>query len=741
MYRVLRRIVLGTVAFLLPLMSLNAIGTAVFASPSMIEYSVPSASATGGANISNMVEGGGKFWFAQPADNDIGSITSDGVVQTYQGLDPSTHPVQVAPGLDGTTAVWFTQAPNDASLGYGQLGRITSTGNVEQYRLNAPYDTSSGIITTSGVSVAFTEWGPQGAAIGIMSLSTHQITDYPLSNPDSRPSQITYGNGYWFTDPGTNSIGLFNFGQPITEYPIPTPGAEPAGLTVAGGPGGVWFTERATGKVGRIALSGGTITEYPIPTPGAEPIGITAGAGSVWFTEHATGKIGRITNGGGTITEYPIPTPASGPVGITVSSALDGVWFTEAGTSGPTLHDGVGLIPNTALPAAPTVTTPSTPTGSYPVLNWNAVDGVTSYNIYNASDDSLITTVGANITTFTDTSAQRGPHYYYVTTLNGGDESFPSNVVKIIYSPVAAPANLTASSPDRYPALSWTGATGATFYKIYRNGTLIDTISSNNTNYTDYSASPGDTDVYYVTAMSSGGESGPSNSVTVMVIDSAAAVGSISMPSTLAKGASFSASAQFTYEDSSDTHTAIWNWGDGSSTTGTVSESNESGSVTGGHAYTTAGSYTVTISVTNSYGYTGTSQFVVAVSPKTTNTFTKANLSGLNFSNADLSGLNISGSNLQNGIFNSTNFSGSNLSGSNAPHASFQGANFTNANLAGSTFQAANFTGADFTGAYLKGANFKDAIMTNVTWSNTTCPDGTNSDTHAMTCIGHGGGL
>jgi len=305
----------------------------------------------------------------------------------------------------------------------------------------------------------------------------------------------------------------------------------------------------------------------------------------------------------------------------------------------------------------------------------------------------------------------------------------------------AAPTNLTASSPAQNPQLSWTGVSNATYYNIYRNGTLIDTISANNTSYTDDSAPAGTSDTYYVTAVNAAGESGPSNSVTVQVIDPAASVGTISAPSTIAKGVSLTANAPFTYAAATDSFTATWNWGDGSSTTGTVSASGGSGNVTGAHAYAAAGSYTVTLSVTNSYGYTGTSQFTVAVSPKTTNTFKGANLSGLNYSNANLSGVDISGANVQNVTFNDANLQGTNFAGDNASGASFQNADLTNANLSGANFQRTNLTGANLTGANLKGSNFKNATVTNVTWSNTICPDNTNSNNDGLTCIGHGGGL
>jgi len=60
------------------------------------------------------------------------------------------------------------------------------------------------------------------------------------------------------------------------------------------------------------------------------------------------------------------------------------------------------------------------------------------------------------------------------------------------------------------------------------------------------------------------------------------------------------------------------------------------------------------------------------------------------------------------------------------------GAQLANAQLNQASLQNANLTGANLTGADVAGAN-----LGKVTWSNTTCPDGTNSNTDAGTCVGH----
>lgn len=76
------------------------------------------------------------------------------------------------------------------------------------------------------------------------------------------------------------------------------------------------------------------------------------------------------------------------------------------------------------------------------------------------------------------------------------------------------------------------------------------------------------------------------------------------------------ADANFTDLDLLDTHTAVWDWGDGTSP-GTVTESNGSGSVTGSHTYSTPGVYTLKLTVTDNNGGSGESifQYIVVYDP------------------------------------------------------------------------------------------------------------------------------
>jgi hypothetical protein len=74
-----------------------------------------------------------------------------------------------------------------------------------------------------------------------------------------------------------------------------------------------------------------------------------------------------------------------------------------------------------------------------------------------------------------------------------------------------------------------------------------------------------------------------------------------------------STSAQFADPDILDTHTAVWQWGDGSTSKGIVNETGGSGAVLGTHTYVAAGVYTVTLTVTDQAGLSGSSTFYYVV--------------------------------------------------------------------------------------------------------------------------------
>jgi len=105
---------------------------------------------------------------------------------------------------------------------------------------------------------------------------------------------------------------------------------------------------------------------------------------------------------------------------------------------------------------------------------------------------------------------------------------------------------------------------------------------------------------------------------TVDVLNVAPTVGGIIAPlEPIEVNTPINTSADFTDAGILDTHTAEWNWGDSSVSSGTVDETGGSGWVSGSHTYTTAGVYTVTLTVTDDDGGSGESifQYVVIYNP------------------------------------------------------------------------------------------------------------------------------
>jgi uncharacterized protein YjbI with pentapeptide repeats len=141
-------------------------------------------------------------------------------------------------------------------------------------------------------------------------------------------------------------------------------------------------------------------------------------------------------------------------------------------------------------------------------------------------------------------------------------------------------------------------------------------------------------------------------------------------------------------------------------------------------------------------------------------TFGYTDVNSSNFTNANLSDIVVDGDQPfgADTAFNGANFTGAKV-WSSLENSNFTGANFTNAwfgpvnpsrpaiTLSGVNFTNANFEGVQFAtneeytitinASTLLGADLSDADVSRVVWNDVVCPDGTNSDQHDNTCVGH----
>ena len=108
----------------------------------------------------------------------------------------------------------------------------------------------------------------------------------------------------------------------------------------------------------------------------------------------------------------------------------------------------------------------------------------------------------------------------------------------------------------------------------------------------------------------------------------------------------------------------------------------------------------------------------------------------------ELAGVDLSGPIAMGGYFVGVNLSATDLTGANLSDGDFQDAYLRDANLTAAVLQRTQLDGANLRRAVLTDADLTDARLTDAhlvdaVWSNTTCPDASNSDDHGGTCCGH----
>jgi streptogramin lyase len=302
----------------------------------------------------------GNLWFINPQNGtnlQVGKITTTGALTLYPVSD---LPLGLTSGPDGN--LWLTELAHVAKLTTGGaeteyspthspwLGIVTgpdgnlwfsetdsgfakvvpSTGAVTEFPGMFPtFDFESAIVSGPDGNLWFTgefssnlgKIDTSGTLQGTFALSTGSVIAFDGLGPD--------GN-VWFTlDYPANGIGKVTPTGVITTYPLPTANAGASGIT--GGPdGNVWFLETDVQQIAKVTTSG-VVTEYP--AGGNIFFGITTGPdGNIWFPYYYVksckcSAIGRITPAG-SISVFPTTTVLSFPFDVAVGP--DGnIWFTE----------------------------------------------------------------------------------------------------------------------------------------------------------------------------------------------------------------------------------------------------------------------------------------------------------------------------------------------------------------------------------------------------------------------------
>jgi cellulose 1,4-beta-cellobiosidase len=132
------------------------------------------------------------------------------------------------------------------------------------------------------------------------------------------------------------------------------------------------------------------------------------------------------------------------------------------------------VIPDT-VPSAPTGLS-ATPGNAQVALDWTAVTGAKSYNVYRSTNTGAQgAKLGTSLTTtYSDTSVLNGTTYYYqVTAANTAGEGTPSvqstgATPNVPVTVPTTPTGVNVVAGNAQVTVSWTAAAGATSYNIYR---------------------------------------------------------------------------------------------------------------------------------------------------------------------------------------------------------------------------------------------------------------------------------
>lgn len=279
----------------------------------------------------------GNVWFVNQAGDEVGRITPDGTISTFN-LSSGVEAWNIVAGSDGN--LWLTE------LAAGKIAKVTTAGAVSEFTIPTPGSVPKGITAGPGGSLWFVESATN--KVGVITTGG-SFTEYALP-VGANPTDIAFADGnFYVTEPGINQIARVTPAGVVTPSFASgglSPGAKPGAITT--GPDGyLWFTDELSGRIGRMS-TGGSVTEFTPPV-GSLPRDIVAGQdGNLWFTDYIGNNIGRINPIGsdGTIQAsialFNAGLSSDSNLGGITAGADGNLWFSQLET------DSIGRI-NTEL--------------------------------------------------------------------------------------------------------------------------------------------------------------------------------------------------------------------------------------------------------------------------------------------------------------------------------------------------------------------------------------------------------
>jgi fibronectin type 3 domain-containing protein len=390
-----------------------------------------------------------------------------------------------------------------SSGGYGNLGQYTVSGTViaPTGGVNAPTNLAASV-GSGQVNLSWTD-NATNETLYEVTRSTDGVTwttlaTLPGDSTSYADASVLAGTTYYYRVRAGNATQMSDYSNPVQVTLAPLPPPAPTGLTTS-------------------VMSSSQINLAWTSDPGATSYNIqrSTDGGTTWS---------QIATTSGSVTTY-------SNTGLTAKT----MYFyrvVAANTGGSSAPGNVasGTTPAMpAVPAAPSSLTAAAASASRVNLSWH--DNSTNedgFRIERSSNGgkswTQIAQIGANATTFADTSVSgRKSYVYRVRAFNAGGNSAYSNVATVTTPraaplPVAAPSSLAAAAFSSHINLAWhDNSDNETGFRIERstNGgkswTQIATVNANATTFSDTHVARGKAYSYRVRGFGDAGNSSYTN--------------------------------------------------------------------------------------------------------------------------------------------------------------------------------------------------------------------------------------
>lgn len=476
--------------------------------------------------------------------------------------------------------------------------------------ISIPYGSYGAIIDSNGN--IWSSSGPNYRNVLKINPVTKEITPIPLTLPPYGLG-IDKNNHLFVSGWGANQISKIDMNTTTVLTTVPQGDSNSRGVAVTDD-GDVWVANSYNGAVTRLDNNLNSKATISVGSGGygSTPTGVAVDAeGKVWVCNYNDGYLKRIDPATNSI-DFSVQTPGlNGGIGMHYSYS-----------------DMTGIIARTVTTKIGTWTVDfdsemdNIPWGT---VSWNANEPAgTSVKVeVRSSSDKISWSDWETVANDVSLSSTPSGRYLQIKTtmqISSGDVSPVLNDLTVKVGnlpPVAnAGADLTVNEGD---SVSFSGSfedpndLGAhTFeWDFGDENTASGTLTPSHT-YADNG-------VYTVTlkVTDSFGETGI-GTLTVTVNNVAPEIGAINSPVDPVKlGTMLTVDSTFTDPGILDTHTAVWDWGDSSTSAGLVTESGGSGIVSGTHTYSSAGIYEIKLTVTDKDGGSDSSisNYIVVYDP------------------------------------------------------------------------------------------------------------------------------